>query len=198
MRPSGKITSELPSRTALMMARSENGLSGSSAMVRTNLRNGWIHQRCDMPTSMAKTGRFGRIDTASGASRKLTWLSAMMALWPALSIFSKPLTSSRKKARNTIERKSLSQLVGMVKPMATATTRVAAPSSANRTGVPSRSFCSIASTSAPTTMKAALSTLTAAITRARRSVPAQTWMAVNTGTMNKPPAIAKPARSIAM
>ena len=50
-----------------MMARIENGLSGSSAMVRTNLRNGWIHQRCDMPTSMAKTGRFGRIDTASGA-----------------------------------------------------------------------------------------------------------------------------------
>ena len=36
----GKMTSMLPSRTALMIARSENGLSGSSAMVRTNLRNG--------------------------------------------------------------------------------------------------------------------------------------------------------------
>src|ERR1700733_14726069 len=113
MRPSGKITSMLPSFTALMMARSENGLSGSSAMVRTNFINGWIHQRCDMATSMAKTGRFGRIETASGASRKLTWLSAMMALCPALSMFSRPLTSSRKKGRKTLERKPLSQFAGM-------------------------------------------------------------------------------------
>ena len=41
-------------------------------MVRTNLRNGWIHQCFDIATSMAKTGRFGRIETASGGSRKLT------------------------------------------------------------------------------------------------------------------------------
>ena len=40
MRPSGKMTSILPSRTELMIARSENGLSGSRAMVRTNFRNG--------------------------------------------------------------------------------------------------------------------------------------------------------------
>ncbi len=46
-------------------------------------------------------------------------------------------------------------------------------------------------------MKAALSTLTAATTRARRSAPAQACTAANTGTMNRPPAIASPARSIA-
>ncbi len=44
-------------------------------------------------------------------------------------MFSMPLTSSRKKARKIIERKSFSQLVGMVRPMATATARVATPSS---------------------------------------------------------------------
>ena len=38
--------------------------------------------------------------------------------------------------------------------------RLATPISANRTGVPKPSFCSTARTSAPTTMKAALSTLT--------------------------------------
>ena len=47
-------------------------------------------------------------------------------------------------------------------------------------------------------MKAALSTLTPAITRARRSAPAQACTAAKTGTMNRPPAIARPARSIAM
>ncbi len=62
----------LPSFTALIMARSENGFSGSSAMVRANLRNGWIHQLRDIVTSMAKTGRLGKSDMASGGSRKLT------------------------------------------------------------------------------------------------------------------------------
>ena len=47
-------------------------------------------------------------------------------------------------------------------------------------------------------MKAALSTLTAATTRARRSAPAQACTAANVGTTNSPPAIASPARSIAM
>ena len=46
-------------------------------------------------------------------------------------------------------------------------------------------------------MKAALSTLTAATTRARRSAPAQACTAANTGTMNRPPAMASPARSTA-
>ena len=47
-------------------------------------------------------------------------------------------------------------------------------------------------------MKAALSTLTAAMTRARLSAPAQDCTAAKDGTMNRPPAIARPARSIAM
>ncbi len=47
-------------------------------------------------------------------------------------------------------------------------------------------------------MKAALSTLTAATTRARLSAPAQDCTAANDGTMNRPPAIASPAKSIAM
>ena len=41
-------------------------------------------------------------------------------------------------------------------------------------------------------MKAALSTLTPAITRARRSAPAQACTAAKVGTMNRPPAIARP------
>ena len=46
-------------------------------------------------------------------------------------------------------------------------------------------------------MNAALRTLTAATIRARRSAPAQACTAENAGTMNNPPAMASPARSIA-
>src|SRR4029077_8480998 len=35
-----------------------------------------IHQFLDMVTSMAKTGRFGRIDNASGGSEEVTIISA--------------------------------------------------------------------------------------------------------------------------
>src|SRR3984893_11299885 len=48
-----------------------------------------------------------------------------------------------------------------------------------------------------TTMNAALSTLTAAMTRARRSAPAHACTAANVGTMKSPPATARPARSMA-
>ena len=71
------------------------------------------------------------------------------------------------KARNTIERKSISQLVGKVRAMMTVTTRLAAPISPNSSGMLKPSFCSRPKHTAPTTMKAALSTLTAATTRAR-------------------------------
>ena len=150
-----------------MMVRSAIGLSGSSAMVRTKGRKGWIHQRCEMPTSTAKTGRFGSSAIATGASRKLTWFIAMMALSPALATFSKPSTSRRYKTRRTMERRSFNQLAGMVRAITTATTRLATPISANNSGVPKPSFCSTARMIAPTTMNAALSTLTAATTRAR-------------------------------
>ena len=58
-------------------------------------------------------------------------------------------------------------------------------------------ICSSATITALPAMKAALSTLTAATTRARRSAPAQACTAANVGTMNRPPAIASPARSSA-
>ena len=59
-------------------------------------------------------------------------------------------------------------------------------------------FCSRATPMPAAVMKAALRTLTAATTRARRSAPAQACTAENAGTMNRPPAMARPARSIAM
>src|SRR6185437_14641989 len=46
-------------------------------------------------------------------------------------------------------------------------------------------------------MNAALRILTAAIVRARRSAPLQACTAAKAGTMNRPPAIARPHRSIA-
>ncbi len=65
-------------------------------------------------------------------------------------------------------------------------------------GVPSPvAHCRAATATVLPAMNAALSTLTAAITRARRSAPAQACTAAKVGTMNKPPAIARPARSIA-
>jgi hypothetical protein len=60
------------------------------------------------------------------------------------------------------------------------------------------SFCSSPTTTVPTAMKPALSTLQAATTRARRSAPAHAWMAANDGTMNRPPEMASPARSMTM
>ena len=47
------------------------GLVGSSGMARVKRRNGFTHQRCAMPLSMAKTGSLVSSDSASGASRKL-------------------------------------------------------------------------------------------------------------------------------
>ena len=88
----------------------------------------------------------------------------------------------------------------MVRPMATGDDEVARRRAA-------RNSCGVVDAGAsaarrrsrvPPTMKAALSTLTAAITRARRSAPAQACTAAKAGTMNRPPAIARPARSIAM
>ena len=183
MRPSGKMTSVSPSRTALMIVRVAIGLSGSSARVRVILRNGLIHQFAAMATSMAKIGSFGSSDIATGGSRKLTWLSAMMAFGPALSMFSSPFTSSRKKARSTIEVKSRSQLAGMVRPMTMATPNVASPMRMNSAGVETWNACSTAMTMVPPTMKAALSTLTPAMTRARRSAPAQACTAAKVGTI---------------
>ena len=58
-------------------------------------------------------------------------------------------------------------------------------------------FCSTATTTVAIVMNSALSTLTAAITRARRSTPAQACTAAKAGTMNRPPAIASPTIAIA-
>ena len=67
-----------------------------------------------------------------------------------------------------MERRSFSQLVGMVRAMTTATTRLATPMSTNSIGTLDAELLQQRDqTTAPTTMKAALSTLTAATTRAR-------------------------------
>ena len=58
--------------------------------------------------------------------------------------------------------------------------------------------CTSATPMPATVMNAALSTFTAATTRARRSAPAQACTAENVGTMNSPAAMASPARSAAM
>ena len=97
-----------------------------------------------------------------------------------------------------MERKSRKALVGMVRQMAMATARHATPTIRKSVATSSPSVCSSAMTSAPPVMKAAFSTLTAAITRARRSAPAQACTAEKVGTMKRPPAMARPAMSMAM
>jgi len=77
-------------------------------------------------------------------------------------------------------------------------TTLATPISRNSCGSVTPKDSSAATIKVPATMNAALSTLTAATTRARLSAPAQDCTAANDGTMNRPPAIARPARSIAM
>ena len=94
-RPSGKMISVSPALTALISVRVAIGRAGLSGMARVTRRNGFTHQRFAIPSSMAKTGSCGSSESASAASRKLTWLSATMAFGPALAKFSEPRTSSR-------------------------------------------------------------------------------------------------------
>ena len=84
-----------PAFTALISVRVAIGLVGSSGMARVKRRNGLTHQCCAIALSMANTGSLGSSDSASAASRKLVWLSAMIGLWPALLRFSTPLSSTR-------------------------------------------------------------------------------------------------------
>ncbi len=68
------------------------GSSGSAFMWRTT---GFIHHLLAQPVSIAKTGCWSSTEKAIGASSRLTWFSAMIALGPAASRFSPPWTSSR-------------------------------------------------------------------------------------------------------
>ena len=100
------------------------------------------------------------------------------------------------RAEDTI-RKSRNGLVGMVR--AIQATKCSQPRSPGTARAASRRRSARSATpTPPSVMNAALSTLTAAITRARRSAPAQACTAANAGTMNSPPAIASPARSTAI
>ena len=82
-----------------------------------------------------------------------------------------------------MERKSASGLAGMVRAIAIATPSVASPMMMNSIGVVTPNACSTATITVPPTMKAALVTLTAAMTRARLSAPAQACTAAKVGTM---------------
>ena len=82
-----------------------------------------------------------------------------------------------------MDRKSASAFAGMVRAMTIATPSVASPMMTNSIGVATPSACNTATTTVPPTMKAALLTLTAAMTRARRSAPAQACTAAKVGTM---------------
>ncbi len=84
MRPSGKMISASPALTALISVRVAIGFMGSSGIARVSFMNGLTHHNFEMATSMAKTGLRLRSDMARPASRKLTWLRAMMTLGPAL------------------------------------------------------------------------------------------------------------------
>ncbi len=81
--------------TALTSVRVPMGLVGSSGTARVSFKKGFTHHALAIALSMAKIGSTGKIDSASAASRKLTWLSAMIGFAPAFSRFSKPFTSSR-------------------------------------------------------------------------------------------------------
>ena len=82
-----------------------------------------------------------------------------------------------------MERKSASGFAGMVRAITIATASVASPTMTNSIGVVTPNACSAATTTVPPTMKAALVTLTAAMTRARLSAPAHACTAEKVGTM---------------
>ena len=85
----------------------------------------------------------------------------------------------------------------MVLPIHRAVRRPTPAMPRNSIGMPTPALCNSATTSAPPTMNAALSTLTAATARARRSGRAQAWIAAKDGTIIKPPATARTPRAAA-
>src|SRR6516165_7896941 len=84
-----------------------------------------------------------------------------------------------------IESASLSALAGMVRPTAIATRRLATPSKRNSCDVVMPASCSRATITVLPAMNAALSTLTPATTRARRSAPAQACTAAKAGKIHR-------------
>ena len=72
IRPSGKITNVLPSRTALTIALVDIGLVGSTGKARNSLSAGAIHQRAATWLCTAKTGLPGRKAASSRPSSQET------------------------------------------------------------------------------------------------------------------------------
>ncbi len=90
MRPSGKITSVLPSFTARTIALADIGLVGSTGKARNSLSAGWIHQRFVIAVFTANTGLPGRKTASSSPSSQETWLTTTTARSPGRGMFSPP------------------------------------------------------------------------------------------------------------
>ena len=71
------------------------GRVGSSASARVNGSTIRAHHFVAIALSIAKTALRPTSDSASGASRKLAWLRAMIGLGPAFCRFSTPRISVR-------------------------------------------------------------------------------------------------------
>ena len=134
----------------------------------------------------------------TGASRKETWLSAITHRSPAASRFSCPRTSRRKARRKSVFSASPTRLPGRARKSHRAKAALSRPSTSKSAGSVAPAACSAATMIVPPTMKVAFMILTPAITRARRSSPAQACTAEKMGTTNMPLAAASPATSMAM
>ena len=196
MRPSGKITRRSPLFTRLISWRVASGLVGSIGKARTSFRNGRTHQRVAICELMAKTGSSTSSDMMSGASSRLVWLTAITAFLGASVRFSMPFTSTR----NSVDmmRCTVSNSIdpGSTNPISGEPIRQTTPTIAISSGVVAPADWASISSTVPPTMKAAFSTLLAAMTRARRPSPASACRKAKTGTANRPPEAARPTRSI--
>lgn len=146
---------------------------------------------------MAKTGSSSVSVSASGPSRKLTWLSARIGAGPAALRFSRPSTSSRWKARKRMETKSRKALVGRYFSISQAATALKAASPNNTLAIETPAAWTAATRMPPSVMRPALTMLTAATTRARRASGDQACTAAKVGTTRKALEMAMPARSMA-
>ena len=168
-------------------------------MARVSRRNGRTHQRFAMSLSIAKTGSRSSSDRARPASRKLTWLSARMAFGPAVgeivgAAHLEPVEGAED------DRQKVAERAGRQGPEDQhGRDQVAAANDhEERRRMQAEPPAAARRARAPATMKAALSTLTAAMVRARRASSLQAWTAVKAGTMKRPPDSARPKKSIAM
>ena len=175
IRPSGKMQILCPSARVRASSRVPIGLVGSMVTWSASARKGLAQACCAMKLSTAKRMP-GRKAASSAPSRKDWWFGVTTAAPSSRSRCSAPRSSTRKASRKKGRASARPRpTASMASASTTAASMLAPPQAATVSGAtPSASMA--AAMPEPTTMNSALTTLAAAITRARAETAARCWI----------------------